>query len=89
MMSELKPCPFCGGEGCLQEHIFVGYTNTYGVVCLDCCAETRQFFRTREEAIEAWNRRTDADMTSIEDSARMRGFEEGYLQGVKDGRNDK
>lgn len=29
------------------------------------------------------------DVTSIEDSARMRGFEEGYLQGVKDGRNDK
>lgn len=29
------------------------------------------------------------DADSIEDSARMRGFEEGYLQGVKDGRNDK
>lgn len=56
-MSELKPCPFCGGEGCLQEHIFFGYTNTYGVVCLDCCVETKQFFRTEEEAVEAWNRR--------------------------------
>lgn len=56
---ELKPCPFCGGEACLREHVFVGYTSTYGVVCLDCCAETRQFFYTKDEATEAWNRMTD------------------------------
>ncbi len=58
-MDKLKPCPFCGGEGCVQEHVFKGLTNTYGVVCLDCCAEIRQFYRTEEEAIKAWNRRTD------------------------------
>lgn len=56
---ELKPCPFCGGEACLQEHFFAGYISTYGVVCLDCCAETRQFFHTKDEATEAWNRRVD------------------------------
>lgn len=56
---ELKPCPFCGGEACMQEHVFHGYTSTYGVVCLDCCAETRQFYDTKEEAAEAWNRRAD------------------------------
>lgn len=33
----LKPCPFCGGEACMQDHVFVGYASTYGVVCLDCC----------------------------------------------------
>lgn len=58
-MQKLKPCPFCGGEACIQEHVFIGYTSTYGVVCLDCCAEIRQFFYTTEEAIEAWNRRTE------------------------------
>lgn len=58
-MDKLKPCPFCGGEGCIQEHRFHGYANTYGVVCLDCCCETKQFFETLEDAIEAWNRRAE------------------------------
>lgn len=57
----LKPCPFCGGEGCLQEHIYVGYTNRYGVVCLDCGVETRQFSRTKEDAVEVWNSRTNEE----------------------------
>lgn len=58
-MDKLKRCPFCGGEPCIQEHRFMGFTNTYGVVCLDCCAETRQFYDTEEEAIAAWNRRVN------------------------------
>ena len=60
-MDKLKPCPFCGGEGCIQEHKFYGYPSTFGVVCLDCCCETRQFYMTLEEAVEAWNRRADDD----------------------------
>lgn len=59
MQEELKPCPFCGGEGCVQKHVFKGYTDTFGVVCLDCCCETRQFYKTEAEAIEAWNRRAE------------------------------
>lgn len=62
-MSVLKPCPFCGCEAYIQEHKFVGYTSTFGVVCLDCCAETRQFYRTKEQAIAAWNRRTQPEIT--------------------------
>lgn len=58
-MTELKRCPFCGGEASVTEHIFRGLTSTYGVVCLDCCCETRQFFDTADEAIEAWNRRVE------------------------------
>ena len=58
-MIDLKPCPFCGGKGCVQMHVFKdvfkGYT--FGVVCLDCCCETRQFYETEEDAIDAWNRR--------------------------------
>lgn len=60
-MDELKPCPFCGGEACMQQHVFVGYSSTFGVVCLDCCCETRQFYHTENEAEEAWNRRADYD----------------------------
>ena len=57
----MKRCPFCGGEGCIQEHKFIGYKSTYGVVCLDCCAETRQFYETANEAADAWNRRFQDD----------------------------
>lgn len=57
MITTLKKCPFCGGEASLTEHKFQGLTSTYGIVCLDCCCETRQFFETADEAIEAWNRR--------------------------------
>jgi Lar family restriction alleviation protein len=56
-MDKLLPCPFCGGEACENEHKFFGYASTFGVVCLDCCAETRQFYNTSEEAIAAWNTR--------------------------------
>ena len=60
-MNELKPCPFCGGEPCLLEHIFHELSSTWGVVCLDCCCETRQFYPSAKEAEEAWNRRVSDD----------------------------
>ena len=58
-MSELKPCPFCGGEATLtkeQGRFFVSCENDdCGVV-----VETRLWVsRTMEGAIEAWNRRAD------------------------------
>lgn len=61
-MCELKPCPFCGGKPRVQEHRYVGYASTFGVVCLDCCCETRPFFDTEEEAIKAWNRRVENEV---------------------------
>lgn len=62
-MIDLKPCPFCGGEGVMQEHVFSGYMSTYGVVCFDCCAETKQFYETVKDAARAWNRRREEDET--------------------------
>ena len=56
-MTDLKPCPFCGGEADILEHQFEGFSPTYGVTCLDCNCETYQFFDTEDEAIAAWNRR--------------------------------
>ena len=48
-MTELKPCPFCGGEAKLS-------SNGKEVVCLGCEA-LGPFCDTEAEAIEAWNRR--------------------------------
>lgn len=58
---ELKPCPFCGGEGHIIKTDFGnGYQKYYHGVCLDCGMETKNYVHiTKEEAIEAWNRRAD------------------------------
>lgn len=53
MKTELKPCPFCGGEAKIMISVL-----SY-VMCDKCCAETNHYI-TEKEAIEAWNRRTEA-----------------------------
>lgn len=60
MSDKLKPCPFCGSNKCnVIEHAFHNLSSTYGVKCWNCKAESWQFFDTKEEAIEAWNRRVN------------------------------
>lgn len=57
---ELKPCPFCGGEveivrvggGWFWKHI--GVFETWDA---DCPIQFNRKYDTKEEAIEAWNRR--------------------------------
>ena len=54
----LKPCPFCGGEADVIEHLFHGLDSLYGLQCKKCKAKTYLFYESEEKAIEAWNRRT-------------------------------
>lgn len=69
-MIELKPCPFCGGEAILKQDVryprsgkYEGKSvKAYEVICsnYDCIiygADNKYFF-TKEEATEAWNKRT-------------------------------
>ena len=64
-MSELKPCPFCGGMARVIEHTFYETSDftshSYGVECCDCFTKSFQFYKTEEKAINAWNRRVDND----------------------------
>ena len=56
--SELKPCPFCGGEAEIkkQQHIL---NDVYSVVCKDkvCRGRAVKPLVDKEAAIVAWNRR--------------------------------
>ncbi len=54
---KLLPCPFCGGEGYMLHGAF--NKDLSSVICKGCAVETR-IYRTPDEAIAAWNRRTNA-----------------------------
>ena len=74
-MSELKPCPFCGGEAIGYEwsdddEIEEGEPHRYDAYCSvkvdhkdDCVLEVGEFYcwiaSTEEEAAELWNRRAE------------------------------
>lgn len=60
-MTELKPCPFCGGEAEISKGRFDGKDTSY-VMCKKCEAWGEFFFvspkyASNERAIKAWNRR--------------------------------
>lgn len=55
-MSELLPCPFCGGEASVER---IGGNGYYFVACsgLNCCDSA--LADTEAEAIAAWNTRAE------------------------------
>lgn len=75
-MSELKPCPFCGGDSEIKDD---GYWNVefdnltmaetdcdikspdmYWAEC-EACHSLSGYYETEEEAVDAWNRRIMTD----------------------------
>lgn len=62
-MTELKPCPFCGGTNITmyssEDPSLHGFIHLCGGVD-DCMVKVESWlFATEEEVIEAWNRRFD------------------------------
>ena len=55
-MSELKPCPFCGGKARLDIDL-----EWYYVYCTKCQAQVEGDWRA--EAIKMWNRRVEDGKT--------------------------
>lgn len=54
-MSELKPCPFCGGRAKIEK---IQVTGNYRVSCEKCPVTVGRYWYFEEsKAIEAWNRR--------------------------------
>lgn len=54
---KLKSCPFCSGKAKIIEHFFYNQSTVYGIRCERCLTESYQYFKSRERAIEAWNKR--------------------------------
>ena len=60
MEKELKPCPFCGRKAELVTMEFGSGSIYFGTTCenwLCAVASVIPYFSSKEEAIEAWNRR--------------------------------
>ena len=79
-MTKLKPCPFCGGEAELthtnDNNHYPFVRCKYGAYLKPKCMANMYpwlNYKTDEEAIEAWNRRSDENGT---------GDESGTTQGT-------
>ena len=57
-MEELKPCPFCGGDARYNRITYhtVIANESHIVFCAKCGASTQKY-KTKQEAIAAWNKR--------------------------------
>lgn len=57
--TELKPCPFCGGEAecCLRHENELA--DTYVVKCMDCGATSTPASVFKNRAIKIWNEVAD------------------------------
>lgn len=67
-MTELRKCPFCGGEATVSEiqDTWQNDTGHWYILCdeCSCCLGGYGEFTTEEEAIEAWNKRVPQTWTS-------------------------
>ena len=52
-MTELKPCPFCGGEA----EVWVSNVTDRAIVYCTVCDAQIRIRPNEQEAIEAWNKR--------------------------------
>ncbi len=65
-ISDLRPCPFCGGASILTA-VADNYINPWCAICVDCSVFIEK--PTQESAARAWNKRvkwTDDSLMKVE-----------------------
>ena len=68
-MSQLKRCPFCGGEARYHIH------DRFGIECIECGAGYAAVFPTKADVERAWNARAERtchDTWDVELTGRLR-----------------
>lgn len=75
-MSELLPCPFCGGQAEIDSDPYQRYFPE--CLTLTCLFRPDAAFNSIEEAIKAWN--TRADLTQAKQDAYAKGYERARLK---------
>jgi Lar family restriction alleviation protein len=79
---ELLPCPFCGCHGIKFSTDPVHY-HRHTIKCEDCPGRAEFFSSTREQAVEAWNRRTaPAPQATTTEQAGAVGFPQRMKYGA-------
>ena len=63
-MSELKPCPFCGGKAELYTHRVICGIDYVNIICKNCRIRTMDYeasisYCANDKATEDWNRRAE------------------------------
>lgn len=79
-MSNLKPCPFCGGEAECNKWWSATIAGKYATVCTKCSCGT-DYYYTEAEAISAWNTRAERTCINVGcyiDATRFKCSECGY-----------
>lgn len=73
----LKPCPFCGSASTIE--LGNPYAEDFRFQCTDCKTVSGRY-RTREEAIKAWNTRAteSARAEGTKDTERLNWLEKHY-----------
>lgn len=64
-MSELKPCPFCGGRAVVRAFTI---SRSFVVCCEDCPIGFLVPYDSEEEAVEAWNTRAERTCRVVKNS---------------------
>ena len=65
-MTDLKPCPFCGGEALIGQTLDDAW---YAMCIQDHCCKIESYWRTKAEAIAEWNARATIAVPDVEQIA--------------------
>ena len=68
-MSELKPCPFCGGKAHIQGHTCIDRATYFTVDCYSCGVHMIKHQKSEQDAKAAWNRRAQPAACEIAEYA--------------------